>query len=172
MNKQAFICIMFVCHGNICRSTMAEFIMKDIVERYGLSNQIFVASAATSAEEIGNPVHPGTRELLKRKGISCEGKRAVQLCASDYDYYDMFIGMDSANIRNMRRQFVNDPQGKVYKLLEFAQGCTTDEADDVADPWYTGDFELTYISIERGCDALLAWIQSNMGFKRLQKGNV
>ena len=163
MPKQSyFVRIMFVCHGNICRSTMGEFVMKDLVERRGASDQIFIASAATSSEEIGNFVHPGTQEQLALHGISCEGKRAVQLRAEDYDYYDMFIGMDSANIRNMRRLFKNDPQGKVYKMLEFPEMCDTDSAPDVADPWYTGDFEMTYYDVERGCDALWTWLKSQM----------
>ena len=166
MAKQAFIRIMFVCHGNICRSTMAEFLMKDLVARRGLENQIFVASAATSSEEIGNPVHPGTREILEREHISCKGKTAVQLRAQDYEYYDMFIGMDTANVRNMRRLFNHDPQQKVYKLLEFAQGCTTDDAADVADPWYTGDFELTYTDCLRGCESLLAFLQAQCRYNR------
>ena len=151
--------IMFVCHGNICRSTMAEFVMKDLVERRGLADRFVVASSATSTEEIGNPVYPGTRRILAQQGISCEGKRAVQLRAADYADYDLFIGMDSANIRNMRRMLKGDPLGKVHKLLEFPEGVSADEASDVADPWYTGDFEITYDDVLRGCEALLAFLR-------------
>ena len=151
--------IMFVCHGNICRSTMAEFVMKDLVERRGLADRFVIASSATSTEEIGNPVHPGTRRILAGQGISCEGKRAVQLRAADYDSYDYFIGMDSANIRNMRRMLKGDPLDKVHKLLEFPEGVSSDEASDVADPWYTGDFNVTYDDVLRGCDALLAFLR-------------
>ena len=151
--------IMFVCHGNICRSTMAEFVMKDLVGQRGLADRFVIASSATSTEEIGNPVHYGTRDILAEKGISCEGKRAVQLRAADYADYDLFIGMDSANIRNMRRMLKGDPQGKVHKLLEFPEGVSADQASDVADPWYTGDFETTYHDVLRGCQALLAFLR-------------
>lgn len=151
--------IMFVCHGNICRSTMAEFVMKDLVEQRGLADRFVIASSATSTEEIGNPVHYGTRDILAEKGISCEGKRAVQLRAADYADYDLFIGMDSANIRNMRRMLKGDPQDKVHKLLEFPEGVSADQASDVADPWYTGDFETTYHDALRGCQALLAFLR-------------
>lgn len=151
--------IMFVCHGNICRSTMAEFVMKDLVEKRGLADSFVIASSATSTEEIGNPVYPGTRRILAAQGISCEGKRAVQLRAVDYDAYDLFIGMDAANVRNMRRMLKGDPAGKVHKLLEFPEGVSADEASDVADPWYTGDFETTYEDVLNGCEALLAFLR-------------
>lgn len=142
--------IMFVCHGNICRSPMAEFVMKKLVKDAGMEDDFLILSSATSTEEIGNPVYPPARSELMKHGISCTGKYAVQLKKSDYDKYDMFIGMDSANIRNMRRIFDNDKNNKVSKLLSFAG-----RSDDVADPWYTGDFKTTYNDILEGCTALL-----------------
>lgn len=146
--------IMFVCHGNICRSPMAEFIMKDIVRRRGIAEDFVIASSATSTEEIwngvGNPVYPPAREELLSMGISCEEKRAVQLKKSDYDKYDLFVGMDSMNIRNMHRILGNDPEGKIHKLMEF-----TNRGGDVADPWYTGNFDVTRRDVCEGCEALL-----------------
>ena len=146
--------IMFVCHGNICRSTMAEFVMKDLVAKAGRADEFVIASSATSTEEIGMPVYPGTKKVLRSHGISCEGKRAVQLRADDYDKYDLFVGMDSANIRNMCRMLGGDPANKVHKLLEFPEGVPADAASDVADPWYTRDFDTTYDDVLRGCQAL------------------
>ena len=146
--------IMFVCHGNICRSTMAEFVMKDLVAKAGRAGEFVIASSATSTEEIGMPVYPGTKKVLRSHGIPCEGKRAVQLRADDYDKYDLFVGMDSANIRNMRRMLGGDSANKVRKLLEFPEGVPTDAASDVADPWYTRDFDTTYDDVLRGCQAL------------------
>lgn len=149
--------IMFVCHGNICRSPMAEFIMKKLVREAGLQDNFFISSSATSTEEIwngrGTPVYPPAKAELKKHGISCEGKYAVQLKKGDYENYDLFIGMDSANIRNMRKILDNDRDGKIYKLLTFA-----DRSDDVADPWYSGDFEKTYDDIYSGCTALLEYL--------------
>lgn len=145
--------VLFVCHGNICRSPMAEFVMKDIVKKAGLEHQFSIASAATSTEEIGNPVHRGTRERLAREGISVAGKTAVQLKKADYEKYDYLIGMDDWNIRNMLRILGGDPEGKVHKLLEFAGSSR-----DVADPWYTGDFEVTYQDVTAGCSGLLKQI--------------
>ncbi len=142
--------IMFVCHGNICRSPMAEFIMKKLVSDLGYSDEIYIASSATSTEEIGNTVYPPAKAELAGHGIGCEGKTAVQLKKSDYEKYDYFIGMDTANIRNMNRIFGNDKDGKIYKLLTFA-----DRGDDVADPWYSRDFETTYKDIEEGCQGLI-----------------
>ncbi|MGN0631968.1 MAG: low molecular weight protein-tyrosine-phosphatase [Ruminococcus sp.] len=142
--------IMFVCHGNICRSPMAEFVMKKLVKDAGMEEDFLILSSATSTEEIGNPVYPPARSELMKHGIACTGKYAVQLQKSDYDKYDMFIGMDSANIRNMRRIFDNDKNDKVSKLLSFAG-----RSDDVADPWYTGDFKTTYDDILEGCTSLL-----------------
>lgn len=142
--------VLFVCHGNICRSPMAEFVLKDMVKKRSLENGFYIASAATSTEEIGNPVHHGTRRKLAEVGISVAGKTAVQMTKSDYDKYDYIIGMDTWNMRNINRIIKSDPQGKVYKLLTFAG-----RGDDVADPWYTGDFETTYRDVVEGCEAFL-----------------
>ncbi len=152
MEEKNLIRIMFVCHGNICRSPMAEFIMKKLVTDAGLQKDFYISSSATSCEEIwndiGNPVYPPARSELKKHGISCEGKRAVQLKKEDYNNYDYFIGMDTYNIRNMKNILENDK--KIYKLLTFAG-----RSDDVADPWYTNDFETTYNDIYSGCNGLL-----------------
>ncbi len=129
---------------------MAEFVMKDLVQRLNRQSQFYIASAATSTEEIGNPVHRGTREKLKSVGISTAGKTAVQMKRSDYAKYDYLIGMDSWNIRNMLMISGGDPEGKVHKLLEFAGSDR-----DVDDPWYTGDFESTYRDVLAGCQGLL-----------------
>lgn len=142
--------VLFICHGNICRSPMAEFVMKDLVSQAGLADRFEIASAATSTEEIGNPVHRGTREKLKQVGIHVAGKTAVQLKKPDYEKYDYLIGMDTWNIRNMLRMLGGDPEGKVYKLLNFAGSDR-----DVADPWYTGDFEATYRDVMAGCKGLM-----------------
>ena len=153
--------IMFVCHGNICRSPMAEFIMKKLVREAGLESEIFISSSATSTEEIymgrGNPVYPPARAELARHGISCEGKRAVQLRSEDYDGYDLFVGMDSANIRNMNRILRGDPENKIRKLMDL-----TDRPGDVADPWYSDRFDITYRDVYDGCCCLLRYIQDNM----------
>lgn len=150
--------IMFVCHGNICRSPMAEFVMKDLVEKRGAADRFHIESAATSAEELGNPVHPGTCRRLAREGISCAGKRARRLTKEDYDTFDLLIGMDEANVRSMRRLFGGDPAGKIYKLLEFAG-----REGDIADPWYTGDFDATYDDVVDGCVGLLGWCCEKLG---------
>ena len=142
--------IMFVCHGNICRSPMAEFIMKKLVRKELPQEDIFIASSATSTEEIGNPVYPPARAELKRHGISCEGKYAVQLKRSDYEKYDIFLLMDENNMRSIARIFPDDPLGKVHKLLEFAG-----RNGDVSDPWYTRDFSAAYNDILDGCMGLL-----------------
>lgn len=142
--------ILFVCHGNICRSPMAEFVMKDLVQKAGLETQFHIASAATSAEEIGNPVYPPARRKLAEHGISCAGHAARQLRREDYEDWDLFIGMDEANLRNMRRLFSGDPAGKCSLLLSH-----THRPGEVADPWYTGDFEATWQDVEEGCQALL-----------------
>ena len=159
MGKSFVHRIMFVCHGNICRSTMAEFAMRDMASRAGLANRFVIASAATSTEEIGSDTHPGTKRVLAAHGIPVTRRAAVQLRAADYDAYDLFIGMDSANVRNMRRMLGGDPLCKVHKLLEYAEGVDADRASDVADPWYTGDFETTYADVTRGCEALLAYLR-------------
>lgn len=146
--------ILFICHGNICRSPMAEFVFKDIIKKAGISGKYHVESAATSYEEIGNPIHPGTAKILDRLSIPYRGKRAVHLEKSDYEKYDHLICMDSANVRNTMRITGGDPEHKVSKLLEFA-GVSR----DVADPWYTGDFEKTYDDVLTGCKGLLKHIE-------------
>lgn len=143
--------ILFVCHGNICRSPMAEFVLKDLVRKTGAENSFYIASAATSTEEIGNPVHPGTRKILASLGISTEGKCAIQMKKSDYEKYDYLIGMDDWNIRNMKKITGGDSEHKIKKLLEFAG-----QKSDIADPWYTGDFESTYRDVLEGCKSLLS----------------
>lgn len=146
--------IMFVCHGNICRSPMAEFVLKDMVKRRGLEKEFVIASSATSTEEIwngvGNPVYPPAKVVLESHGIDPSGKRAVQLKASNYDKYDLFIGMDSNNIRNMTRILGGDKRGKIHKLMEY-----TGSNSDISDPWYTRDFDRCYNDIYSGCEALL-----------------
>lgn len=148
--------ILFVCHGNICRSPMAEFVMKDIVKKQGIENEFFIASAATSTEEIGSGVHYGTKNKLKSYGISTDGKRAVQLRKSDYEDYDYIIGMDVYNLRNMKRMLPEDSENKIHLLLDFS-----DNPRDIADPWYTGDFDKTYDDVLEGCKALLSEILRN-----------
>lgn len=145
--------ILFVCHGNICRSPMAEFVFRDMAAKKQLSEQFLIASAATSTEEIGNSVHVGTRKKLEEQGIECSKKRAVQLTRQDYKKYDFLIGMDQWNIKNMLRILRDDPEHKVYRLLDF-----TNYARDIADPWYTGDFDTTYDNVYEGCKALLDYI--------------
>ena len=147
--------ILFICHGNICRSPMAEFIMKDLVGKAGLESQFHIESAATSTEEIGNPVYPPARRKLAEHGVGCAGKRARQLKNEDYDQYDLLIGMDRANLRNMHRICGGDFDGKMYLLMEYA-GCPDSE---VADPWYTGDFEATWQDVLDGCKGLLERLQ-------------
>lgn len=145
--------ILFVCHGNICRSTMAESVMTHLVTKAGLSQEFLIFSAATSREEIGNPPHPGTVERLRQAGILVVPHRAVQMTKADYGNYDYLIGMDGANIRNMLRITGGDPEGKICKLLAFAG-----KQGDIADPWYTGNFEETYQDVLEGCQALLAFM--------------
>lgn len=153
--------ILFICHGNICRSPMAEFVMKDLVSQAGLASQFTIASAATSTEEIwngvGNPVYPPARKKLAEHGISCEGKRAVQLTRADYGQYDYLIGMDSANIRNMVRMCGGDPEQKISLLLSWAGA-----ERDIADPWYSGNFDATYKDVLEGCQALLKTLRSSL----------
>jgi len=141
--------IMFVCYGNICRSTMAEFVFKDMVKKAGLQDKFYIKSSATSYEEIGNPVHRGTRQKLAEAGISCDGKYAEKLMPADASEYDYFIGMDSSNIGNMRRILGTDAEDKIFLLLDFADG------GNIADPWYTGNFDDTYRDVVKGCNALL-----------------
>ena len=142
--------VLFICHGNICRSPMAEFLCKDLVAKRGLADQFEIASAATSTEEIGNPVHRGTVRKLAEYGISAKGKTARQMTRADYAHYDYLIGMDDWNIRNMMRILGADPEQKVHKLLEFAGSDR-----DIADPWYTGNFDETYDDIMEGLTAFL-----------------
>jgi len=147
--------ILFVCHGNICRSPMAEFVMKDKVRRLGREGDFHIESAATSAEEIGNAVYPPARRKLREHGIDCRGKTARQMTRADYDKFDYIVGMDRANIRNMNRICGGDPQGKIRLLLDF-----TDRAgEEVADPWYTDDFDAAWRDIEYGCRNMLDRIQ-------------
>ena len=142
--------ILFVCHGNICRSPMAEFVMKDLVKKAGIENSFYIESAATSTEEIGAGVYPPARRKLAEHGITCEGKTARQMKRSDYDRFDLLVGMDSRNIVNMRNIYGGDPAGKIVKLMDF-----TYRPGDVADPWYTRDFEATWLDVLEGCRALL-----------------
>ena len=152
--------ILFICLGNICRSPMAEFVMKDMVSKAGMADDFEIASAATSREEVGNPVHYGTRNILKKAGISTEGKYARRMSPADYRKYDLLIGMEQANIRNILRITGGDPDGKVVRLLDY-----TDDPRDIADPWYTGEFELTYKEIKEGCRALFEYLQRNRKIK-------
>lgn len=150
--------ILFVCHGNICRSTMAEYVMKDLVKKAGLEAEFYIDSAGTSREEIGNPVHWGTQQKLKEEGIPCGGHRARQLQKEEYDSFDYLIGMECRNVQNMLRILGGDSEGKVSKLLDFSA-----RPRDIADPWYTGNFDATYRDVKEGCEALLCHI--------LERGN-
>ena len=142
--------ILFICHGNICRSPMAEYIMKELVKREGVAGDWEIESAAVSSEEIGNPVYPPARRKLLEQGIPCGQHAARQMTRADYDRFDLLIGMDRSNLRTMQRICGGDPEGKIFRLLDF-----TGQAGDVADPWYTGDFEATYRDIKAGCEGLL-----------------
>ncbi len=143
--------IMFVCHGNICRSPMAESVMKMLVAQKGLQRQFFINSSATSSEELGNPIYAPARRKMIEKGVPIIEHYATKLQASDYEKYDLFVGMDNFNVSNMKNIFGGDADGKVVKLLDF-----TNAKGDVADPWWTGDFEIAYQDIFRGCTALFA----------------
>lgn len=142
--------ILFVCHGNICRSTMAQYVMQYLVEKNGLAESFFIDSAATSTEEIGNPVNPRTRRKLQQEGIHCGNHCARQLTRKDYEDFDYLIGMDHNNLRNMMRMLKDDPLGKVSLLLDW-----TETPQDIADPWYSGNFDVTYEDVTEGCEALL-----------------
>ena len=147
--------ILFICLGNICRSPMAEFVMKDIVRKAGLEHEFEIASAATSTYEIGNPVYPPALQKLAEHGIDCKGKTARQITKRDYDYYDYIIAMDNSNISNLRKMFSNDPDGKFSMLMSY-----TSRHSEVADPWYTRDFEATWKDVTEGCNALLEWLKT------------
>ena len=142
--------ILFVCHGNICRSPMAEFILKDLVRKAGCAAEVRIASAATSREELGSPIYPPAQRQLRSHGVPFDDHRARQMTRADYDAYDLLIGMDGANLRNMRRICGGDPEGKLSLLLDWAG-----RSGDVADPWYTGDFEATWQDVLAGCQGLL-----------------
>ncbi len=142
--------ILFVCHGNICRSPMAEFVMKRLVDKAGRSDEFYIESAATSTEEIGNPVYPPARRKLAEHGIGCAGKTARQMTRADYGRFDLLIGMDQWNLRNMTRICGSDPERKIQLLMNY-----TSRPGDVADPWYTGDFEATWCDVLEGCRGLL-----------------
>lgn len=146
--------ILFICHGNICRSPMAEFVMKDMVEKAGMSEKFRIASAATSTEEIGNPVYPPARRKLAQHGIACTGHAARQMTKRDYAEYDLLIGMDNANYRNMHRICDGDDENKIHMLMDF-----TDHPGEVTDPWYTGNFDITWENVNDGCRGLLKYIE-------------
>lgn len=145
--------VLFICHGNICRSPMAEFVFKDMVQKKGYAELFHIESAATSTEEIGNPVHRGTVRILSSKGISCSGKRARQITIDDYEDFDFLIGMDRHNMINMKRILGEDTDGKMHLLLDF-----TERKGDIADPWYTNNFELTYRDVLEGCEGFLSYL--------------
>ena len=153
--------ILFICHGNICRSPMAEFVMKYLVEKAGLESEFYIESAATTTEELGNPVYPPARKKLAEHGISCAGKRARQMRRRDYGDFDYLICMDDENLRGMARILGGDPEGKVSRLLDH-----TSRPGDVADPWYTGDFEATWRDVNEGCRELLDHIEGNAKHER------
>jgi protein-tyrosine phosphatase len=143
--------LLFICHGNICRSPMAEFVMKDLVKQAGRARDFSIASAATSREELGNPVYPPARRKLAEHGLACAGKTARQVTQADYAAYDLLIAMDQANLRDLRARFGGDPQDKLRLLLSY-----TGHPREVSDPWYTGDFEATWQDVLAGCQGLLA----------------
>ncbi|MBR6848413.1 MAG: low molecular weight phosphotyrosine protein phosphatase [Bacteroidales bacterium] len=142
--------VLFICHGNICRSPMAEFVMKHLVEQAGLSNQFEIASAATSTEEIGNPVYPPAKRKLAEHGIDCQGKTARQMTIDDYRHYDHIVAMDHNNLRNLKRMFGEDKDHKISLLMDYSN-----RPGEVADPWYTGNFEATWNDVLEGCEGLL-----------------
>lgn len=148
--------VLFICHGNICRSTLSESVFTYKVNMFGLADQFLIDSFATSIEEIGNPPHPGTVKKLKEAGIPLVPHRAKQITLADYEQADYIIGMDTANIRNLNRMLKGDPDGKVYKLLSFAGS-----GRDIADPWYTGNFDKTYQDVMAGCDGFLAYLKEH-----------
>lgn len=145
--------ILFVCHGNICRSPMAQFVLQHMVDNRGLTDQFYIDSAATSREEIGNGIHYGTMSIFRQYNIPCTGHRARQMTRRDYAKYDYLIGMDDANIRNMARITGGDPERKIHKLLEYAGSSRA-----IADPWYTGEFDITYDDVKEGCEAFFNYL--------------
>ena len=150
--------VLFICHGNICRSTMAEMVFKDMVRKEHLEDLFLIDSMATSREELGNPVHPGTRRKLVQVGIPCSDHRATQITKKDYDRFDYLIVMDHNNIRNLMRIIGEDPERKVSMLLDYAGR----EGESIADPWYTGNFDLTYDDVYAGCKGLLDYLKQNV----------
>lgn len=150
--------ILFICHGNICRSTMAQFVMQNLIRKMGQEDDFMIDSKATSTEELGNGPHYGTVQKMREKNIPIIPHRAEQMCRKDYDHYDYIIGMDQWNFRNIMRIVGQDPEGKVSLLLDW-----TDHPRDIADPWYTGNFDQTYEDVAEGCEVLLRTL--------LEKGN-
>lgn len=148
--------VLFVCHGNICRSTMAQFVFQDMVDKRGLAEQFIIDSMATSTEELGNPPHRGTVRKMQEMSIPIIAHRARQVSFQDYEDYDFFIGMDKWNIKNLNRILKGDPEGKVYKLLSFGS-----DGRDIADPWYTGNFDATYEDVLEGCEGFLTYLYEN-----------
>lgn len=142
--------ILFICHGNICRSPMAQFVLEDMVEKEGMRDQFMIDSCATSREEIGNGVHYGTKDKLRKEGVRMHDHRARQLTKKDYEEYDYLIGMEETNIRNMKHLLGGDPEHKMMRLLDFS-----DHPRDIVDPWYTDNFDITYTDIVEGCEAFL-----------------
>ncbi len=153
--------VLFICHGNICRSPMAKYVMREMVENAGLSDHFYIDSAATSTEELGNPVYPPAVRKLSEHGIDCRGHAARQITRADYDDYDLLIGMDGENMYYMKRRWPVDPEGKLHLLLDF-----TDNPRDISDPWYTRDFETTWREINEGCAALLSHLRETGALPR------
>lgn len=147
--------VMFVCLGNICRSPMAEFVFKDIVKKQGLEKEFYIKSSATSYEEIGNDIHYGTRDKLIQKGISFENRKAIRLKPEDYKKYGYIIGMENSNIKNIKRIVGEDYENKVYRLLDFSKNPR-----DIADPWYTRNFEITYNDVVEGCNGFMNYLKN------------
>lgn len=152
--------VMFVCLGNICRSPMAEFVLKDMVKKQGLEKEFYIKSSATSSEEIGNDIHYGTRDKLIQKGISFEKRKATRLKPGDYKKYDYIIDMEESNIRNIKRILREDYDNKVYRILVFSNNPR-----DIADPWYTGNFEITFNDIVEGCNGFLNYLKNSEEIK-------